>query len=78
MSLEMIKQNARSLVEVLDNYNSLVKQQIYLIEKGESQDKILELNAKISQLKLFFLKLVTSIDNIVKEEQKPIEKMARK
>ena len=74
----MIKQNARSLVEVLDNYNSLVKQQIYLIEKGESQDKILELNAKISQLKLFFLKLVTSIDNIVKEEQKPIEKMARK
>jgi len=78
MSLEMVKQNARSLAEIIDSYNSLVTQQIYFIEKGESQNKILELNAKITQLKLFFLKLVASIDSIVKEEQRPIDKMARK
>ncbi len=78
MSLEMIRQNARSIIEAMDGYDKLVKLQLYMLEKHDSSQKLNEINEKILQLKTYFLKLVTNIETLVKQEQnllgKPFDK----
>lgn len=78
MSLEMIRQNARSITEVMDSYDKLVNLQLYMLEKHDSSQKLNEINEKILQLKTYFLKLVTNIETLVKQEQnllgKPFDK----
>lgn len=69
MSLEMIRQNARSIIEVMENYDKLVKLQLYMLEKKDSSQQLNEINEKILQLKTYFLKLVTNIETLVKQEQ---------
>lgn len=78
MSLEMIKQNAVSIFEVIDNYDKLVKQQLYLLDRHESNDRLNELNEKILQLKIYFLKLITNIDTLVKQEENLLGKASPK
>ena len=70
----MVKQNLKSLLEVVARYDNLVKRQMYLKDKGEDSDKINELNGKILQLRVYFLKLITNIDALVKQEEKLLEK----
>ena len=78
MSLEMIRQNARSIIEIMGNYDKLVNLQLYMLEKHDSSQKLNELNEKILQLKTYFLKLVTNIETLVKQEEnllgKPFDK----
>lgn len=78
MSIEMIKQNARSIIEIMDSYEEIVKQQLYMMEKHESSAKINQLNEKLLQLRTYFLKLVTNIDNLVRQEEKLLEKASVK
>ncbi|MAG50883.1 hypothetical protein CL621_04590 [archaeon] len=68
MSLDMIKQNVKSMIETSDNYNSLLKKKKET--KDESAKK--ELETKLSKLKDYFLKLVTSVQKLTKEEEKQL------
>ncbi len=68
MSLDMIKQNVKSIVEAADNYNSLLKKKKNT--KDESAKK--ELETKLSKLKDYFLKLITSVQKLTKEEEKQL------
>ncbi len=78
MSLEMIRQNARSITELMDSYDKLVKLQLYMLEKHDSSQKLNELNEKILQLKTYFLKLVTNIETLVKQEENLLGKASPK
>ncbi len=74
----MIKQNANSIIEIMGSYEEIVKQQLYMMERHESSEKINHLNEKLLQLKTYFLKLVTNIDNLVRQEQKLLAKPSAK
>ena len=78
MSLEMIRQNARSIIEIMGNYDKLVNLQLYMLEKHDSSQKLNELNEKILQLKTYFLKLVTNIETLVKQEENLLGKASPK
>ena len=78
MSLEMIRQNARSITELMDSYDKLVKLQLYMLEKHDSSQKLNELNEKILQLKTYFLKLVTNIETLLKQEENLLGKASPK
>ncbi len=62
MSLGMIKQNVRSMIETIDNYNSLLK------KKENTKEEA----AKIAHLKSYFLKLITNVQKLTKEEEKQL------
>lgn len=78
MSLEMIKQNANSLLELIENYNKLVEQQLFLASRHESSEKINEINGKLLQLRVYFLKIIANIDTLVTQEEKLLGKMPEK
>ncbi len=78
MSLEMIRENAKSIIEVMDDYTKFAQLQLYMLEKHDSSKKINEINEKILQLKIYFLKLVANIETLVKQEQNLLGKASPK
>lgn len=72
MSLEKIKQNAKTINEGLTNYDALVQQGI-----GATKKEIREIDKKLKKLNEYMLKLASEIDKLVKEEKKELEKNAR-
>ena len=71
MSLDLIKQNVKSIIEVIDNYNSLLKRKKSVEEKSTKK----ELETKLAHLKGYFLKLVTNVQKLTKEEEKQLWEM---
>jgi len=68
MSLDMVKQNVRSMVDIVDNYNSLLKKK-KSVKEGAAKK---ELETKLAQLKNHFLKLITNVQKLTKEEEKQL------
>ena len=65
MSLETIRQNIQSMVELSDKYDKLVRERKYSIEKGKDVKNI---DKQISDLKNLILKIMNSVNKSVKSE----------
>lgn len=74
MSLENIRQNTETMIEVLTNYDYLVKQkeQFQNSLTGKKDEKTIkqieDINKKILITREYLLKLVTKMDKLVGEE----------
>jgi len=83
MTVQMINQNAQSLLEISQNYDSLVKekQKIAMLmnnykitgkkNKLKQADKELQkINKKMDEIKYYVIKLLVNMQKLIEEEKK--------
>lgn len=71
MNLDVIKQNVRTVVEVTDFYNDLIKEKDKLDRK-----KAKVIDFKIEIVRNYILKITENIKRLVEEEKEELQKNA--
>ncbi len=72
MSFEIIKQNIQSLLELNQTYQDLLNQKQNFI-RTNNKVQLAVIEQKISLLKNYFLKIVTSINKVIQEQESKIK-----
>lgn len=74
MSIDNLRQNTETMIEVINNYTYLCQQRDQLadLKDSKSQTKIDDLNKKIIIARQYLLQLITKTDKIVEEERNDI------
>ncbi len=74
MSIDNLRQNTETMIEVINNYTYLCQQrdQLLNLKDSKSQSKIDDLNKKIIIARQYLLQLITKTDKVVEEERNDI------
>ena len=85
MSVDILRQNTETLIELANNYNKLLKDKDdRLLDAEEAKAKkdktsqkaaekeLGEINYKLNVIKSYLLKLIAKMENLVEEEKKAV------